>query len=182
MKIAKLQGKWTSNSFGHQSVHVMDGSGQEVFKIRRSKNVWNPLQWRTSFRILPPGSKDNDDALYTVNKDVWGKGFMWIKQEWKIYQGRVRDGKMLYYCVGGYRGWDFKIYRNPEEYKAHAKPIAVIKQKLNMGAFVDHDWIPDKFTLTVYEGGDSALLLAISSIIDITHDSNNNGNGMSIDD
>lgn len=74
MRIATLKGKWQSNSFGHQSVHAYDESGTEIFKIRRSTNVWNPAQRRWSFRILPPGSKDNAEALFTINKDQFGKG------------------------------------------------------------------------------------------------------------
>jgi len=80
-KVAKLKGKWQSNSFGHKSVHVYDNTGTEIFKIRLSSNVWNPLQRRWSFRILPPGSKSNDDALFTINKDQFGRGIpiLWEK-------------------------------------------------------------------------------------------------------
>mmetsp|Transcript_49197 Transcript_49197/g.137256 ORF Transcript_49197/g.137256 Transcript_49197/m.137256 type:complete len:252 (-) Transcript_49197:5-760(-) len=110
-KIARLKGKWQSNSFGHKSVHVYDNTGTEIFKIRLSSNVWNPLQRRWSFRILPPGSKDNDEALFTINKDQFGRGIpiLWEKEEWRIYRGRERDSDMIYYCVGSWLGWGFKF-------------------------------------------------------------------------
>jgi len=177
-KIAKLKGKWQSNSFGHKSVHVYDNTGTEIFKIRLSSNVWNPLQRRWSFRMLPPGSKDNDDALFTINKDQFGRGIpiLWEKEEWRIYRGRERDNDMIYYCVGSWLGWDFKFYKSMEDYDHSARPVAKIKQKMNAGAIFDNDWLPDKFKLKVQPGEDTALLLAVSSIIDMTHDSKPDNN------
>lgn len=180
---AKLKGKWKSNTFGHQSVHVKDVNGKEMFKIRRSRSRLNPMQLRWSFRILPPGSKDNDDALFTINKDFWGRGIpvLWEKEEWRIYRGREREDNLMYYCVGSWMGFDFKFYRSVAEYEHHANPVAKIEQKRNLGAFVDNNLIPDKFELKVYEGADSALLLAVSTIIDIVHDSSHKDDRWHID-
>jgi len=181
MDVAKLKGKWRSNTFGHQSVHAYDSSGQEIFKIRRSKHVMNPRQRRWSYRILPTGSKSNHDTLFTINKDQFGRGLFWQKEEWRIYKGRERDNKMIYYCVGKYGNWDFKFYRSKSDANHGGRVVAKIEQKLNAGAFSDSNWLPDKFKIKVYEGADAALILAVSSIIDMVHDSSGGGNSNNYD-
>mmetsp|Transcript_40482 Transcript_40482/g.114568 ORF Transcript_40482/g.114568 Transcript_40482/m.114568 type:complete len:429 (-) Transcript_40482:129-1415(-) len=169
---AKLKGKWTSNSFGHKSVHVYSKDGSEMFKIRMSKHTMNPFTLRWSFRILPPGSKDSDDALFTINKDYWGKGLLWMKEEWRVFRGRERDGDEIYYGVGGYLGWDFKFYRNERDYTRGSKTVvAKIEQKVNAGALLNVNFLPDKYKIKVYPGEDSALLLAVATIIDMMRDS-----------
>lgn len=100
-----------------------------------------------------------------------------MKEEWKVYRGRERDGNMVMYCVGSYLGWDFKMYRNKADYDQDRHPIAKIEQKRNLGAIVEHNWLPDKFKIKVYEGGDAALALALSSIIDMVHDSKGGSEG-----
>jgi hypothetical protein len=157
LKIAKLKGKLTSDSFGHKSVHVYDTMGREIFKIRHDKNVWNPLALRWSFRILPPGSKDSSDALFTFNKDVFGRGLIGLQEEWRIYRGRERDNDMVLYCVGDYKKHNFVFYRRAEDYDNSAQPVATIKQK------------KDKIKLMVPAGEDTALMLAMSTILDMTH-------------
>lgn len=157
LKIAKLKGKLTSDSFGHKSVHVYDTMGREIFKIRHDKNVWNPLALRWSFRILPPGSKDSNDALFTFNKDVFGRGLIGLQEEWRIYRGRERDNDMVLYCVGDYKKHNFAFYRRAEDYDNSAQPVATIKQKKS------------KIKLMVPAGEDTALMLAMSTILDMTH-------------
>jgi len=157
LKIAKLKGKLTSDSFGHKSVHVYDTIGREIFKIRHDKNVWNPLALRWSFRILPPGSKDSTDALFTFNKDVFGRGLIGLQEEWRIYRGRERDNDMVLYCVGDYKKHNFAFYRRVEDYDNRVQPVATIKQK------------KDKIKLMVPSGEDTALMLVMSTILDMTH-------------
>lgn len=176
LHFAKLRGKWTSNSFGHKSVHVLNQQGVEVFKIRAAKHTHNPLKLRWSFRILPPGSKDNADSMFTITKDLIGNGWFWLKHEWTIYRGRMKDNgrgqkyDVVYYATGSYMGWDFKIYHNKEEFDNGRPPVASISQKLNAGAILSVGFLPDKFKLTVHSGEDSALLLAMSTIMDMYHD------------
>lgn len=178
-KFAKLKGKWQSNSFGHKSVHVYNNRDEEIFKIRMSKHTWNPFKLRWSFRILPPGSKNKEDALFTVIRDYFGKGFLWMKEEWRVYRGRKRDDDMVYYGIGSYFGYDFKFYRSRETYKAGDKTVlAKMSQKINAGAIIAHNAIPDKFKLEVDEGGDSALLLCVTTIIDMVHDSKGSEEGI----
>jgi len=142
--IAHLKGKWQSSSFGHQSMHAYDDSGKELFKIRASKNVW--FQRRLSFRILPPGSKDNDDALFTIKEDQLGGG-------WRIYRGRERDQDMIYYCVSySLPGWDVRFYKSTSE---SDPPVATI-------GWGGTKW---KLGLNIQAGEDTALILAVSTIL-----------------
>jgi len=183
-RIAKLVGTWTSSTFGHQAVQVLNPTGKEIFKIRNNKYAWNPFQRRSSWRILPPHSTDSADAWYTINKDKWGRGILWMKDEWRIYRGRERDNDMAYYCVGSYFGMSWWFYRNKRAYDAGEEAIAEISQKWNAGAFLGGGgnlgeefgaglgtWLPDKFKLRIKDGEDSALLMAVATIIDIANDS-----------
>lgn len=183
-RIAKLEGKWTSSQFGHQSVHVHNHAGREIFKIRNDKYVWNPFSRRWSYRILPPHSKDSADAWFTINKDAWGRGLLFLRDEWRIYRGRERDNDMVYYCVGSYFGWNWWFYRNKHAYDNGEEAIAEISQKWNAGAFLGGGggmgedfgaglgtWLPDKFKLRIKDGEDSALLMSVATIIDMVYDS-----------
>merc|ERR1740138_1150289 len=170
MPFATLAGKWTSNTFGHQTVHVRDMKGQERFMIRNSKNVWNPFAMRNSFRVHPPGNKEG--ILYTFNKDILGRGFLGIKEEWRIYYGRERQGQQVYYCVGSYMGWSYNCYKTQAEYDAGAPPIAYTEQEMNAGAIMTDfsQWLPDNYRLFIREGVDSALILALMTVIDMCND------------
>jgi len=170
LKIASVKGSWKSNTFGHACVKVRDASDKEVFAICRSKNVWNPLQFRDSFRVLPPGG--TGDPLFTVNKDVMGRGMLWVKQAWTVYKGRKRENTPVMFCEGNYIGWKFKMYKSAADRDSEATPIAEIKQSVNLGAVLSSEFIPDKFKIEVHEGADTALVLALSTIIDMVHDSN----------
>jgi hypothetical protein len=115
----QFQGRFTSKWFGHNSMHVIDPStGKELFKVRASRHTWNPEEWvgRFSYRILPPGSKDEEDSIFTINKDYIGRGALGVKEEWRVYRGRKRDGQLAYYCVGSYISWDAECYNSVKEY------------------------------------------------------------------
>eukprot|EP00933_Yihiella_yeosuensis_P020624 TRINITY_DN1648_c0_g1_i1.p1 TRINITY_DN1648_c0_g1~~TRINITY_DN1648_c0_g1_i1.p1 ORF type:complete len:296 (-),score=61.75 TRINITY_DN1648_c0_g1_i1:65-952(-) len=171
MKIAKLKGSFNSNTFGHHSVHVKDKTDKEIFKIRQSKHVMNPLSWRWSFRILPPGSKSNDDSMFTINKDKFGTGILFMRQEWWIWRGRERDQDLAYYCVGSYRGGDWKFYKSKEAHENKEEPVAEIEQQDTRHIW-GNDMVEygDEYVLWVEPGEDSALLLAAVTIIDMVQD------------
>lgn len=167
---AMLRGKWTSNTFGHQTVRVRDMSGKEVFMIRNSKNVWNPFSLRYSFRIHPPGDKEG--VWYTINKDAIGRGFAGMRQEWRVYRGKERDNQMVYYCVGSYGGWSYTCYKSQSDYDMSLPPIAWTEQEMNAGDFFTDfsQWLPDHYRLYTKTGCDSALILALSTVIDMCND------------
>merc|ERR1712004_527345 len=100
----------------------------------------NPLKFRWSFRILPAGSKSNDDTLFTINRDFFSKGLLGVKEKWRIYQGRKRDKNMIYYCIGNYIGWDFKFYRSKWDYDLGNREVL---------AKIEQNHPPDKFELLV---------------------------------
>eukprot|EP00933_Yihiella_yeosuensis_P079229 TRINITY_DN9157_c0_g1_i2.p1 TRINITY_DN9157_c0_g1~~TRINITY_DN9157_c0_g1_i2.p1 ORF type:complete len:269 (+),score=63.93 TRINITY_DN9157_c0_g1_i2:68-808(+) len=173
-KIAELEGSWYTNrsceTFGHKSVDVKDLSNMLSFVVKRTRSVFNPFGMRYSYRIVPPGPQDDEDSLFTLNKDVFGAGVLGAKAEWRIWRGRERDQNLAYYCVGSYFGFDWQFFKTAEAYEKGEKPVAEISQKLNIGAFINADIFGDKFKLKVQSGEDSALLLAAVTIFDMTKD------------
>eukprot|EP00933_Yihiella_yeosuensis_P079228 TRINITY_DN9157_c0_g1_i1.p1 TRINITY_DN9157_c0_g1~~TRINITY_DN9157_c0_g1_i1.p1 ORF type:complete len:249 (+),score=59.53 TRINITY_DN9157_c0_g1_i1:121-867(+) len=173
-KIAELEGSWYTNrsceTFGHKSVDVKDLSNMLSFVVKRTRSVFNPFGMRYSYRIVPPGPQDDEDSLFTLNKDVFGAGVLGAKAEWRIWRGRERDQNLAYYCVGSYFGFDWKFFKTVEAYEKDEEPVAEISQKLNIGAFINADIFGDKFKLKVRSGEDSALLLAAVTIFDMTKD------------
>lgn len=154
----------TSLTGGHATIHIEDKAGTDLFNLRRTRHTWNPVNvvGRYSFRILCPGCKDNDTPWFTINRDR----YFGFTQTWRVYRGRERDGQELYRCEGKWwRGMGAKmtVYRGGTDQKA-----AKIKQEMNAGFFVEG--LPDKFTIEVEEGEDSALMLMLSILIDSATD------------
>merc|ERR1712048_857428 len=114
-KVMHAKGGWVSKFYGKSLIRVRDASDQVIFVIRRPKAVWNPFQLRNTVRIFAPLPKDSDydnaEPLFTIQQDLYGKGFLWSRAEFRIYEGRVRDEKPLYYAIAGYAAWSrVKIY------------------------------------------------------------------------
>jgi len=167
-KIAGLMGKRISNAMGHRNVHVYNLNGTEMFHLRMTKSDFNPTKFKWSFRVLPPGSKSNKDTLFTINRDQWGKGSMWMTEEWRVYRGRKRDGELLYYGVGDNYNHDFAFYRNQTDADSgKGTVLAKIRQRRNLGYHTRWGGFANHFQLTVNPGEDSALLLVASTAIDI---------------
>lgn len=191
-RIMHAKGGWVSNAFGKQLIRVRDVSGQEIFVIRREKHVWNPFQLRTVFRIFAPLPKDdqynNAEPLFTVNRDIFGKGALWTRAEYRVYQGRVKDNQPLYYGISGYMVWSrMKVYKAEGKEMdaiylkekgrnyAEKKLLAAEIQKKKKSVFGDllvggSDLIPDNFDIKVYPGEDSALMLTLAAIWDMRLD------------
>merc|ERR1719356_740485 len=92
-KLMKAAGGFVSNVFGRRLVEVSDNDGNRLFDFRMNRFRWNPFQLHSTFRVFPPGVTDLDQCLFTINRDVFGKGFLWIRWEWRIYIGRKREGQ-----------------------------------------------------------------------------------------
>jgi hypothetical protein len=199
VKVIRIRGKWSSKYFGRGVSHAHDPkTGERIFKIKRSRHAWNPVEWvgRYSYRILAPHEKDTKKALYTINKDYFGRGFLWTKEEWRIYRGTKRNGELAYYCVGSYLGWDTKCYESKEDYNQGRKgltvwgpseiqemkrqePVAELGQKWwNLATTVGlpFNLLPDAYYVKVKPGADTALFIAFATILDTTHDINGKGN------
>jgi hypothetical protein len=194
-----VRGKWSSKYFGRGVSHVKDPkTGRRLFKIKRSRHAWNPANWvgRFSYRIMAPYDKNTSQALYTINKDYFGRGFAWSKEEWRIYRGTMGYGDTLaYYCVGSYLGWDTKCYESEKDYDQgrkgltvwgkkevqhleKKKPVAVLKQKwYDLATIVGTpiNILPDAYYVKVAPGADTALFIAFATILDTAHDINGNG-------
>lgn len=169
--VSQVRGTWHSSAFGWRRVHVSDASGTPIYDIRNAQNAWNPFSWRWSWRVLPVEATDADDAYYTLNRDKFGRGLFWAKEEWFLWRGRERDEQLVYYCLGTWIGWHYDCYHSKDDYLAEAVPIATIDQNFNLAALDGFgSFLPDMFALHVGEGIDSALLLAMLSTIDMSHD------------
>jgi hypothetical protein len=185
-----FNGKFTSRHFGHNRIRAFVGGKTEAFQIVKTKHIINPLKYRYSYRVLRPGAPkwwEDKDILFTVNRDLFGRGFGGIKDEYRIYQGRERYGIERYYCVQSWFGWVTRCWHSKKEYESgrtsftvngHVgpkyNPIAVLSQKVNVGAFSQFvtplQLFPDKYKLFVNSGEDAALLTALSIIVDSTED------------
>jgi hypothetical protein len=179
-----FKGQFLSRHFGHNRIRAKV-NGNEVFQIAKSKHRFNPFKLRYSYRVLAPkpGLKSRG-VKYTINKDLIGRGFLGIKQEWRIYQGHERMGKMVYYCVGAwFRLWRWKTrcWHSKLEYESGRSsltisgipgpkiaPCAVLSQIPNVGLI--SEWVPDQYYLFVHAGEDASLLLAFGVLVDSTND------------
>jgi hypothetical protein len=177
----KFEGNHLSRHWGRNRIRAKV-NGAEVFQLAKSKHPLNPLQMRYSYRVLAPkpGHKSHD-IKYTINQDFIGRGFLGIKQEWRIYQGHERMGKMVYYCVTSWLGWKTRCWHSKLEYESGRSsltisgvpgpkigPCAVLSQVPNLGAFTV--LAPDQYYLFVHAGEDASLLLAFSTLFDSTAD------------
>lgn len=180
-----IKGNYWSRHWGHNRMKASVGHpAQPVFQLAKSRHKQNPFRARYSYRVLKPGQRKSwraDDVLFTMNRDIWGRGFLGIKDEWRIYQGRERDGKMVYYCVRSWMGWSTRCWHNKAEYESgrgsltirgssgqKIGPCAVLSQVANAGAYTEG--APDQYYLFVNAGEDSALLLSFGILYDSTED------------
>lgn len=161
---ATLQGGFFGNLFGARRTEITNNVGTPIFVIEMAKYIWNPTRLSWSFRIRHPIT---DEILYTINKDWVGAGFLFIRDEWRIYRGRRRDGDQIYHIIGGYFGYGHRFYHEKREWRRNVDPVAEASQHLGRSLV----GLPDVFSLVVQEGEDTALLLAATVIIDMVHES-----------
>lgn len=161
---ATLQGSFLGNLFGARRTEITNNLGQPLFVIEMAKYTWNPTRLSWSFRIRNPLT---EEILYTINKDWFGTGFLFLKDEWRIYRGRRRQRDQIYYVVGSYLGYGHRFYHSKNEYRVNLPPCAEASQEAGRSLLA----LPDVYSLKVHEGEDTALLLATMVIIDMVHDS-----------
>lgn len=189
LALAHVECNWRSWSYGHRSHHVYSSAdNKELFKIRESSRSWFKSKRRTSYRILPPGSKDDEEALFTINEEINSlqivhtfKKILGGESIFRVYRGRERDNDVVLYAVGsfpnpliggmaaGAGGYTFY------ESELRSEVLARVDQNPMYGT-MDYGYAantqnpPDKFTLTVQPGVDAALVLASSVVMDIARD------------
>jgi len=191
--LARVECNWKSWSYGHRSHHVYNNvDSKELFKIRESSRSWFKSKRRTSYRILPPGSKDDEEALFTINEErnTLGivhdlKNLLGGESIFRVYRGRERDDDLVLYAVGsfpnpliggmaaGAGGYTFY------ESERRSEVLARIDQNpmygtMDYGFAANSQNPPDKFTLTVQPGVDAALVLASSVVMDIARELGSN--------
>lgn len=163
-----------SKVFGHKVTHVYDINGEEAFQIRMVKAVVNPMRLRWSFHIVPP---DNSRSLIMVTKDVWGRGLFGRKQEWRIFHQPQQRGRrsglrqMLYYGVGARKKYVTEFYKSKQDYdKSRNDKERTEKQVARVSLTGRRHFLRRGQTpmLEVQSGEDSALLIAVCAIMDIT--------------
>jgi uncharacterized protein YxjI len=175
--VAKLDGAFWSNALGRAWTDVCDASGAPLFVIRRNKGKFNPFQLLgRSFRLVTPDKPD--EPLFTINNALT------FRERFNIWEGRRGDGKLLYQSIGGFTVFaERKIYKisdgkEPDlAWIQQATPVAVMKQTNTLKSVAAEmigagDLFKDKYTLSVQKGEDSALLLALTTIVDMMIDRN----------
>jgi len=161
---ATLQGGFFGNLFGARRTEITNNHGAPIFVIEMAKYIWNPTRLHWSFRIRHPVT---EEILFTINKDWFGAGFLFMRDEWRIYRGRQREGNQIYHIVGGYFGYGHRFYHEKREWRRGVDPAAEASQSVGRSLI----GLPDVFSLKVHEGEDTALLLAATVIIDMVHES-----------
>lgn len=163
----RFQGGFWSRHFGYNVIKAYH-QGKEQFQLSRTKHAFNPFKYRYSYRILNPGPYTNENIRFTINRDMFGRGFMWAQSEYRVYLGRERDNKPVYYCVTDFWGLKTRCWHSQVEYDTYKMPCAILSQTYNAGVHLRG--APDHFTLFVNAGEDSALLTALSVLIDTVQD------------
>merc|ERR1712232_866094 len=88
------------------SISARDLSDNEIFVIRKiHKLFFNHQRTYKVFAPLPNGSDyENAEPLVTIQRNLHGTGVFGKGEIYKIYEGRVKDNKPLYYGVTGING------------------------------------------------------------------------------
>mmetsp|Transcript_74866 Transcript_74866/g.173541 ORF Transcript_74866/g.173541 Transcript_74866/m.173541 type:complete len:294 (-) Transcript_74866:74-955(-) len=169
-RIGRLTGSWLSDPFRQKTVTVSGLEGHELFKLTTAS--WNPSSLRWSFRIMPPDSEDNADAVFTVNRDVLGRGPLGMREQWRVFKGRARDNEAVYYVVASVWGWEYSFHKCVEDFNAGGEPVARLTQVANTGKLDDETrvWIPAEFDLNIGPSEDVGLLLSVATILDVAHE------------
>lgn len=114
---------------------------------------------------MPAGSKDNDNPLYSVNRDR----YLGFSETWRVYRGTEYDDIELYRAEGkwwhGY-GAKMQIYSGKGD---NSKHVGSLQQAVNEG-YEAGSTHPDQFTVEVNEDEDAGLLMLLSLIIDHVDD------------
>jgi len=163
-RFAELEGSFFGNFLGARRTTVRNTHGHALFHIELAKNVWNPTRLHWSFRIRHPLT---NEILFTINKDIFGGGFLWIRDEWRVYRGQKRDANQLYYIVGGYVGYEHQFFKTKTDWRRGENAVGRAYQSVSrnlMGV------APEVYSVTANEGEDAALLLATSVIINMVHE------------
>jgi hypothetical protein len=166
--------EWSQSMWGYRKIHVNAGE-RNVFNIRSTHHTWNPLNAfnRYSYRVMPPGldTRDDDDALFTVNKGWSLMSTNIMSTYWYIWEGREHHGKCLYSAIANFWSTTVTFYRGCDGFWGPAADTQVAT--ISRSAYSAGYWMngmADKFDIHVNKGEDSGLFVAVSIILDTTED------------
>jgi len=163
---AELEGAFFSNFLGHRRTTIKNENGVPLFQIHLTKSVLNPTRIRWSWRISHPMT---EEVLFTINKDMIGSGILFLRDEWTVYKGRMRDARPIYYVVGGYWGYGHQFFKSKTDWRRGLPALGeASEEKLRSIAGA-----PSVFSVEVTEGQDAALMLATTVIINMVHETEN---------
>lgn len=157
---AKVHGGFSGKTF--KPLVVQNANGEAIFNIQNC--LTKTFRWIKSmvssseFCVTHPYS---DQVMFTLSKDKFGRGWMFKKDEWRIFRGKKKDKRQLYYCVKSHIGKDHVCYKNEKDFERGQKEVAHASRLYESG--------PDKYSLKVEAGEDTALLLAATVTIDMVN-------------
>jgi len=151
--------------YGYMSVTI----GDKEFNMYKPHVTGTNMLGKYTWRVAPKG--DDDNILFTIQKSH--KGLLgWGKASWRIFQGRKRDDKVIYYGVGDADDLDepeFKFYRSKSDYQENKKKwLAKIEHKDE-----DETWSgnkEDEYKVKVRPGEDAAIILLAVACLDTVAD------------
>jgi len=98
--VMRIEGNFWSQHFGYRKIYISDSFQKKLFTMKQSHHTWNifhKMFGRYSYLIMPcnmDGCDDDDykKALYTIEKDKWGRRWSNLlsssyAQTWRIYKG-----------------------------------------------------------------------------------------------
>lgn len=135
--------------------------GQDLFVIEAARRSTS-----TSWRIRHPMT---NQILFTINKDFWGAGFLAMRDEWRIYRGRERDGDQIYYIVSDYSSHNHQFFHNEDEYQ-NSQPAAATSRNYSPGGTYTQGFISDSIGVSVGPGEDTALIMSTTIVIDMLNE------------
>mmetsp|Transcript_10966 Transcript_10966/g.24185 ORF Transcript_10966/g.24185 Transcript_10966/m.24185 type:complete len:412 (-) Transcript_10966:46-1281(-) len=112
----------------------VEGEHEPRYVIRRAYNYLNPVArtvGQQTYRIVPFASERNGgyapkDSTFTVTKDRFGRGGLWLHEEWRVYLGdggcsrwsfgvlNCDQGKQVYYSISeglSKASWETTFYK-----------------------------------------------------------------------
>jgi len=146
---------------GRRRTVVRDNNGRELFIIEASR-----IGTSTSWRIRQPVT---NQIMFTINKDIFGAGFLWGRDEWRIYRGRERDATQIYYIVADYSSHSHRFYHNEDEYQNSVTPCAQSRFYTQGGTYTQ-GFVADSIGVSVGPREDTALVLSTTIVIDMLNE------------
>jgi len=151
--------------YGRMSVTIGNKEFDMFKPYAAGVNVFGFYTWR----VVPKG--DDDNILFTIQKSH--KGLLgWGKASWRIFQGRKRDDKVIYYGVGDADDLDepeFKFYRSKSDYQENKKKwLAKIEHKDEDETLFGNK--EDEYKVKVRPGEDAAIILLAVACLDSVAD------------